>query len=219
VKFCQVCGGRLFLNRGVAVVSVDMSFGSAYHNMSYELECDTCGDERNIVMPAVPLFVNTDESKMLRSLSSRLQRGADEQLNDLLSSVERETGVHPDNFSSKVSYAKKYAIVERWLDENATRLNKSLMHDTFFNYVALSDKILLKCGDGLFWSNTIKRWTMMDELPLDFVNKSYSHLLSLSIESDEEFNAESDYDEQLWNDNEEEDFETEDYGYFDDLPF
>jgi hypothetical protein len=220
MKFCQICGGRLFLNRGVAVVSVDLATGSAFHNLSYELECDICGNERNIVMPRSPLFVNDDERRTCIAMNDRLIRAANEQLADLLSSVERDCGIYSNFLSGGISYAKKYEVVEKWLDEKVTRLNKSLINDTFFKYVEVKDEILYECEDGVLWNSKIKRWTMMHDLPLDFVNKSYSHLLSLSIEDSEQASpfAKHSYAEVLWDDDDE-DLETEHHGYFDDMPF
>jgi hypothetical protein len=220
MKFCQICGGRLFLNRGVAVVSVQLATGSAFHNLSYELECDTCGDERNIVMPRSPLFVNDDERKTCIAMNDRLIRAANEQLADLLSSVERDCGIHPNFLSGRISYAKKYEVVERWLDEKVTRVNKSLMHDSFDVYKIKRKVAFADVLDGVMWNGQILRWAMVDELPRAFVNKSYAHLLSLSIDDNDDDDGGDDDDDNPYADEYDEDY---DYAGWrsghDDIPF
>jgi hypothetical protein len=220
MKFCSICNGRLFLNRGVAGVTVELATGSAWHNLSYELECDTCGNERNIVMPRSPLFVNDDERRTCIAMNDRLIRAANEQLADLLSSVERDCGIHPNFISGRISYAKKYEVVERWLDEKVTRVNKSLMHDSFDVYrikrrVAFADVL-----DGVMWNGKILRWNIVDELSPGFVNRSYARLLSLSIDdSDKAFSEEVLWDDSNDDDEYSEDLEAEHHGYFDDMTY
>jgi hypothetical protein len=153
-------------------------------------------------------------------MNDRLIRAANEQLADLLSSVERDCGIHPNFISGRISYAKKYEVVERWLDEKVTRVNKSLMHDSFDVYrikrrVAFADVL-----DGVMWNGKILRWNIVDELSPGFVNRSYARLLSLSIDdSDKAFGEEVLWDDSNDDDEYSEDLEAEHHGYFDDMTY
>jgi hypothetical protein len=227
MKFCSICNGRLFLSRGVAVVVVDMPKGSAFTHLSYEVECDTCGHERNIVMPRVPLFVADDESRTLVALNARLTSSASEQLADLFAEVEAELGVHPSALSGEVAYAKKYEVVEKWLDEKITRLNKSLLNDSFDTYSIKRRVIGTEVGKAFHWNSRIMRHEIEEQLSASFVNATFSKLLSLShgsvVKASNEYSQSG--EEKLWNSlyddgiDDEEDFETEDHGYFDDIPY
>jgi hypothetical protein len=128
-------------------------------------------------------------------MNDRLTRAANEQLADLLSSVERDCGIHPNSLSARISYAKKYEVVERWLDEKVTRINKSLMHDSFDVYKIKRGIAFADVLDGVTWNGQFLRWSIVDELSTGFVNRSYAYLLSLSIGDDDDGDDDNDDDD------------------------